>query len=172
MKIRGTIKSLNDINIIDNPEVGDCVMLEDGRCFTFTEDGWGEFSKEDVSKLNLQMTQYDWNRMLAENLPGIKNLYPVKRKIREFAYADNEEHIFMLLCRELNYYTIFAVDGTQNNDIEQVEDAMVECLLYNGEILAVDKEGDMLECWVRTTADKEPHVFYFFNYDGGYIKCG
>ena len=75
----------------------------------------------------------------------------------------------MLLCRDLNYYTLFVIDLESDVRIEQ---EVLECLKELGTIKSVEEFEDknVVEIWVQPE-DSDPVVMYFFNYDKGVIPC-
>ena len=72
----------------------------------------------------------------------------------------------MLLCRDLNYYTMFIL----NEDGPNFEDEVVECLRVLGEIKSIEIYEELIECWI-TDAENTAHVAYLFDYSQGVIEC-
>jgi len=40
-----------------------------------------------------------------------------------------------------------------------------------GTIKDISKEDGAIGCWVLTPKDDEAHIFFLFNYDGGFERC-
>lgn len=76
---------------------------------------------------------------------------------------------YMLLCRELNYYTVFQ---RQFTGLEDFGDVVIECLENLGNIKSIEVTEDKtaIEAWI-VNSDNEAHVVYLFNYDQGVIIC-
>ena len=169
MQIRGSVKSLEDLRIIDNPQQGDTAFVgeeENGKPYVYTEDNeWIELNTENKD-FNLGLTQYQLSKMVIAQLPDYTNLYAAKKKIREFTHKEGQ--VFMLLCNELHYYTVFYLEPS---GYEKIEDVVIECLQSCGTIKVIDKNPDAIECWIISSKDGEPHVFYLFNYEGGFERC-
>jgi hypothetical protein len=75
----------------------------------------------------------------------------------------------MVLCRDINYYTVFMIDGDAN---EKFEDVLLECLKTFGQIKAIDEVDGAFEIWIENEFfDGGPYAFYFFPYDIGVERC-
>lgn len=112
---------------------------------------------------------YDINKMLIAGMPNYtpEDIIDSKKNIREFI-NENPANVYMLLCHDLRYYTIFL----KNNNYEEfMEDVVIECLEYFGDIKSIDynEESRAVELWF--TYEEEPHVAYLFGYDEGVVLC-
>jgi hypothetical protein len=91
--------------------------------------------------------------------------------IRDFILKTQNKY-YMLLCRDINYYTLFAIDAFRNTE-EILENVMIdECITrYMGDIKSIEltEAGDAIEIWY--TAPDDTYVMYFFPYDAGVIVC-
>ena len=91
--------------------------------------------------------------------------------INQFTQANS---YYMLLCRDINYYTIFET-GWDESD-ETVGEAVVDCFNYiSGELKAIDltDDGNAVEIWFAISEENRlvARCAYFFNYDEGVILC-
>ena len=122
---------------------------------------------EDI-KVNggMNLSLYEMNKQVISQLPEIEDI-AVLTPIRKYKNKDGK--YFMLLCRDLNYYTLFVIDLESDVRIEQ---EVLECLKELGTIKSVEEFEDknLVEIWVQPE-DSDPVVMYFFNYDRGVIPC-
>ena len=122
---------------------------------------------EDI-KVNggMNLSLYEMNKQVISQLPEIEDI-AVLTPIRKYKNKDGK--YFMLLCRDLNYYTLFVIDLESDVRIEQ---EVLECLKELGTIKSVEEFEDknVVEIWVQPE-DSDPVVMYFFNYDKGVIPC-
>lgn len=122
---------------------------------------------EDI-KVNggINLSLYEMNKQVISQLPEIEDI-AVLTPIRKYKNKDGK--YFMLLCRDLNYYTLFVIDLESDVRIEQ---EVLECLKELGRIKSVEEFEDknLVEIWVQPE-DSDPVVMYFFNYDRGVIPC-
>lgn len=122
---------------------------------------------EDI-KVNggINLSLYEMNKQVISQLPEIEDI-AVLTPIRKYKNKDGK--YFMLLCRDLNYYTLFVIDLESDVRIEQ---EVLECLKELGRIKSVEEFEDknLVEIWVQPE-NSDPVVMYFFNYDRGVIPC-
>jgi hypothetical protein len=78
------------------------------------------------------------------------------------------DKFFMLLGKEIGYYTVFMREPIAN---ETIGEAVIDCLNSIGTIKSIDKleNNDAIEIWV--VKENEPTVLYFFPYNEGVIIC-
>ena len=84
----------------------------------------------------------------------------------------------MLICRDINYYTLFATIGNDKIPLEppeRIEKEVLACVKDIGELRSAEEiEGtEAVEIWVQPKEEygPDPLVMYFFNYDKGVIRC-
>ena len=91
-----------------------------------------------------------------------------KRLIYDFLQGYKHTKYFMLLLKELSYYTLFV--SNDNND-ENMSDVIIECLSNLGHIIDINNESEgAIEVWIKDS-NEEAHIGYFFPYDQGVIEC-
>ena len=131
-------------------------------------EGWTELNMEGV----ISMNAYDVNKQIIGQLEILDEaaLEEKHKLIREFVNKTNNKY-FMLLCRDLNYYTLFVYDT--HDAQECIDDVVIECANFLGKIKAIDTTEDQeaIEIWITNSSDST-HVMYFFAYDTGVIECG
>ena len=124
---------------------------------------------EEKQKVNgsLNMSMYELNKCVVRQLPSMteEQLAAAGDLIDSF---QKENKYFMLLGKDLDYYTIFQ---TKENMEETMGEAVIDCLSNLGDIKAIDltPEEQTIEIWI--TQNSEAYVLYLFNYDEGVILC-
>ena len=119
------------------------------------------------------MSMYELNQQ------AYKNVKPMtKEKINNavFDILDYmEKHIdckyYMLLCRELNDYTLF--NKINVSSFQTSARTVIEIASSRGALLDVRPNEEMgyIEFWVKHNSDNEPHMYLFFNAADFVIEC-
>ena len=82
--------------------------------------------------------------------------------------SDNSFH--MLLCKDYNYYTIFAP-----NDIITIEftATVYDIIVGLGAVYSIENTEDgAIEIWIKPEGEEMPYAFYLFPYDAGVVYYG
>lgn len=155
------------------PEPGQVVFIKDydtdtGRLQTWTGTEWCDIKADANSEVS--MTSYEINQQLISQLPALteNQIDEGKTKIYEFA-KNNYNQYYMLLCRDLNYYTVLKRDPLNAAPNDTLEQVVIECAQYLGNIKAIDATEGAIEIW--TSTNEGTYVMYFFGYDGGIELC-
>lgn len=134
-------------------------------------EGWQEVP--DKQETQMAMNIYDVNKQIINQLPPLVGESLIEKKIlvRNFILNTKNKY-YMLLCRDINYYTLFALDIYKNTD-ERLENIMLdECITQPlGDIKSIEvtEDGGAIEIWY--TAHDDSYVLYFFPYDAGVVVC-
>ena len=123
---------------------------------------------------NLNMNLYDLNKAAVIQLSNYSEADKQAAKDLINSYDDFAvtTRYYMLLCRELNYYTVFQRMFNASSH-ENFGDVVIECLENLGNIKSIDltESKDAIEAWVVDPNENEAYVAYLFNYDQGVIIC-
>ena len=164
------IEVVNTLEDVLEPYAGQIVNCEkDGKVYRWDPvEGWELFKfNGDIS-----MTAYEINKQIIGQLQIIDEevLNEKKSLIRDFV-SEQHNQFHMLLCRDINYYTVFAIEKKLAD--ECIEDVVIECANDIGSIKAIDltEDKNAIEIWVSNNSN-ETYVLYFFPYDNGVIICG
>jgi hypothetical protein len=168
-KVRITYRD-KDNNEILNPTDGEkAYSPETKKLYQWSADA-GEWKLID-GDINLGMTTYDLNKQIIGQMDVLdaEGLTAAANTLTTYAKAsDNIYH--MLLCRDINYYTIFKID-ILNEEVEGFGEVVLDCATDIGAIKSVDNTEDgAIEIWVHPV-DNEPVVMYLFPYDAGVVEC-
>lgn len=171
------VKKFEYLSAIKNRQDGEIVFVEDLNqeyYYLKEEDKWiPYFAEEELVTVKEGETPgtnlYQLNKMLVANLTnyGVEDIKSAKKLIRNFI-DENPANVYMLLCHDLRYYTIFLKNKSYE---ENMEDVVIECLEYFGDIKSIeyDEDSNVIELWF--TYEEEPFVAYLFGYDEGVILC-
>ena len=119
---------------------------------------------------NIQMNIYDLNKQLISQFAcfGKEQMSEAKETINFYGKEANNEY-YMLLCRDINYYTLFNINPDAST-LENFGGLVLECATDIGAIKAVERVEGAIEIWAHPI-DGEPLAMYLFPYDTGVIKC-
>lgn len=127
--------------------------------------------KEEVkANGNLQMNLYDLNKQIISQMPALDEEGVERALMTVMDYIKNTENKFyMLLCRDINYYTLFNI-STNITEPYACEEVLA-CAKDLGAVKSVEvNDNNAIEIWVQGE-DDEARVMYLFPYDGGVIEC-
>ena len=165
-KIKITYRD-KDNNIIVNPKEGELGYSPETEKLYIYKDGQWELIKGET---NLGLTMYDINKQIISQMGTLEDT------AREEAHllitdtvATSGQTYFMLLCRDINYYTLFKLDK-DNSGLCNVASEVFECTEDIGVLKSVESVEGAIEIWVHPT-DKDPLAMYLFPYDAGVIEC-
>lgn len=124
--------------------------------------------------INLGMTTYDLNKQIIAQIDvldeeGMKKAHDTLTNL----VIDTSQKYYMLLCRELNYYTLFYVykDLVVPPNLNHFSYDVIDCVHDIGAIKSVESISDgAVEIWAHQVCG-DPVVMYLFPYDAGVIEC-
>lgn len=127
-----------------------------------------ESEAEIINTTSSGMTIYDLNKMAIAQMPVMtkEQIADRGRKSLEAFYNYEVGH-YMLLCKDLSYYTVFeAHDNVKTHFI----DAVLEIVYDLGAIhdMFINDDG-VMEFWIRPEGDEEVYAFFLFPYDLGVV---
>ena len=87
---------------------------------------------------------------------------------KSFGLAKNQ--YWMLLCRELNDYTVFVAH--QQYDLGFLAGEVIGCATDRGQVLDVclDDRGEAYEIWIKISGTEEIHAYLLFPYGQAVIE--
>ena len=159
-----TVDTLSILNKLKLMEEGETAFVnKEQKIYKYTN---GEWVEQSVPEGKMNISVYDMNKQLIAQQSPIEDI-ALLTPVRKFKNKGGK--YFMLICRDIGYYTLFVVDPDGENRIEQ---EVLMCAKDVGVIKAVEEiEGtESMEIWVQPEGE-DPVVMYFFNYDKGVIQC-
>jgi hypothetical protein len=162
-----TVDSLSILNSLKIKEIGDTAYVtKEQKVYEYTEGGWVPKALPQ-GKINLSV--YDMNKQIISQL-GAADDITLLTPVRKFKNKGGK--YFMLICRDINYYTLFTVD---EDGEERIEREVLNCVKDIGELRSAEEiDGtEAIEIWIQPKEEygTDPLVMYFFNYDKGVIVC-
>ena len=111
-----------------------------------------------------QATLYQFNKTAMTSFPALQDLSSAEKLINDYTLKF-EENIYMLLCKDISYYTIFRQEDLIATEFSTLGDAVLTCVKEDlGEILSVELTEDEsgIEIWFKNK-DQEAFCMYLFN---------
>ncbi len=152
-----------------NNQKDEIALVEETRTmYKWDGTNWNIYKPEG----GIQTSLYELNQGAVTGLPpmGEDAIKTVKQQIATFVFNQDSKY-FMLLNNERKYYTVFITGYDTETDFNypKIEDEIIECLQYQGELKDVSNVPGGMEFWI--TSENASYVYYLFNYGGGVIKC-
>lgn len=146
---------------------GDIVYLTDKQQMVcYKDNNWVEITDEVQVKgtSNIEMNTYDMNKQIISQLPILSDLTEAEKTISTFA-RNSFNNDFMLLCKELSYYTIFQKTEDAFTHFSTFGDAVLTCAQDIGNIISVDymENTNTIEIWVRTKNNEDNVCMVLFD---------
>ena len=165
------VQNLQHLHAIQNHEPGELAYVEETKeIYSWDEEkGW---FKVEANTQGIDFNLYDLNKSVISQLdPMTPQQVSAKMEdiIRYFHKSDNAYH--MLLCRDFNYYTIFAPDSMLS--IPDFASAVCTIITELGEVYSIELlEDGAMEIWIKPNGEESPYAFYLFPYDAGVVYYG
>jgi hypothetical protein len=97
----------------------------------------------------------------------------LKTRINEWENKYFEGHFYMLLCREINYYTVFQHRKPIRAEFDTLGNAVIYILLESDWTIHSDEiEEDSDHCEIWATNKEDTFAFMLFPYDEGVVTYG
>lgn len=134
-----------------------------------------EYMDETIGSLEkveggVTMSMYEMNQQIISQLPT-HNEEQIKEDIKiinEFQ-KKHETKYFILLCKEISYFTGFIKEFIS---LESLGEVVIDCLKAVGEIKDIDASDPVyLDIWV-TTKSGETHCMHLFDFQYGVVEFG
>ena len=136
----------NYMDTLNNFSLNEMVYLEEeDKYMVYDGDKFVDIP-ETVKGEGLSMSLYDLNKSIISQLPVKKTqseLSDVRNLINDMSQS-NETESYMLLCKDVSYYTIFQKDQIKECDFTTLGGAVIECAQDLGDIVCADRTPDDL----------------------------
>lgn len=136
------------------------------KCYRYDAvEGWQYVPKDNTTEV--AMSVYDMNCQIISQLsPLTDDEQHEKSKIITQLIDETRSRFYMLLCRDINYYTVFM---RMPEAEEMMEEVVIDCAKYVGDIKAIEMADGAVEIWVSN--NEGTYAMYLFPYDGGVEVC-
>lgn len=146
---------------------GEIVYLTDlNKYVIYHNCQWEDLSDFQVKgENNITMSNYDLNKQIISQLPIQDDLTQSKNVIEKFINDNAHSNNFMLLCKDISYYTIFRKTDNFNAHYATSGDAVLNCANDVGDIIAVDymDSTNTVEIWIRTYNNQDNICMVLFD---------
>lgn len=151
-----------------NLKEGERALVGDKDYYVFKNGEW-----EKCAPAGLQLSLYELNQQVAANIPTLneEQIQEAKETINDFIQLYGDKKYFMLLGKDLSYYTMFVRSKVRG--APEFADEVIECLQGLGEIKSVktNEANGTVECWIKCSKEDIARVLYLFEYEMGVIEC-
>ena len=164
------VDNKNILEALKHHDEGELALVKDEeKIYRYENGAWVEHIPVDGK---LGMTVYQINQQVIPQLPNL-DADQINNGINAIDQFTNPNSYYMLLCRDINYYTIFITGNEESN--ETVGQAVIDCFSCMGaELKAIDltDDGNAIEIWFMVPGEELPAMCaYLFQYDEGVILC-
>ena len=179
------LNNLYDGEVVFNPETNMCYIYskgeliplgarEEDKIILFNEEdrimkaNYEDKIQEEKVNGNLNLSLYDLNKSAVGQLPDYTDEDFAKAVEVVNNFVGNDK-FYMLLGREVGYYTVFMREPTMT---ETIGEAVIDCLKYfssSVKSIEITEDGSGIEIWVMH--DDIATVMYFFPYNQGVVIC-
>lgn len=133
-----------------------------------------KYKQEHKNEKLAEMSLYECNRMLMAKQPDL-TIKDIESKVPylEKWFEDHPDRYFMLLCNELNYFTVFHQCTTTFGSFTKLAKEVLDLAIGSiGNIKAIETDTNgMIAIWGwQQEKDESPHCFYLFPYGQGVVE--
>lgn len=133
-----------------------------------------QYKQEHKDEKLAEISLYECNRMMMDKNPDLTSeQIAEKQALLEEWFEANPDKYFMLLCNELNYFTVFHQVTTTFGSFSKLAREVLDLAEnYIGHIKVVEKDTNgVIAIWGwQQEPDEYPHCFYLFPYGEGVIE--
>ena len=154
-------------NTVNNFQVGELVYLEDrDTCVMYNGKEFVDIPKEAKLEGNgLQISLYELNKSIVSQLAPKLTVEEQEGScalINDYRSLNGNIH-YMLLCKDISYYTIFEPVDSEKSDYAYLGNAVLDCVSDIGQFICADLTEDKgaIELWVRTTEEENLCMYLF-----------
>ena len=139
---------------------------DDNKKWVYDEEAqeWKEHETEGI-----QMSLYDMNKQLIAQMPPMEDTDKMIEIINNYKNKTDNSH-YMLLCRDINYFTLFEEDPFIAE--ERFATLVLECIHDLGIVhdMMITEDNGAIEIWVKPLSEEaDMLVMYLFAYDAGVV---
>ena len=149
-------KLLEYTKIVNNFSIGEIVHLTEDKKYVMYNGKEFVNVPEPKGEI-LSMNLYDLNKSIISQLP-VKTAQSEQEKERNIInkfFNKKGASSYMLLCKDISYYTIFNYENSKMAEYENLGYAVLDCIVAVGDLVCADEieDGSGIEIWVRTPDD-------------------
>ena len=140
-------------------------VQEEDKLYIYKDSKWEELKAEMIDS-NIKMNLYELNKqIMAQMEPYDIDKWEQAEKDINAWDSEQKASYYMLLCKEISYYTVFVNDGYEFHNLGQ---AVRECLEFVGNVVDIEINQDVIEIWIRELDNA--YCLHLFNYEEGIVS--
>lgn len=140
-------------------------VQEEDKLYIYKDSKWEELKAEMIDS-NIKMNLYELNKqIMAQMEPYDIDKWEQAEKDINAWDSEQKASYYMLLCKEISYYTVFINDGYEFHNLGQ---AVRECLEFVGNVVDIEINQDVIEIWIRELDNA--YCLHLFNYEEGIVS--
>lgn len=161
------IEQVEKLEDVLEPYHGQTVRCSsENKCYRYDAvEGWQYVPEDNTTEV--AMSVYDMNCQIISQLPPLnEQQLHEKAKLISGLIDETRNQFYMLLCRDINYYTLLMRVPEAD---EMMEEIVIDCATYVGHVKAIEQVEGAIEIWV--TNNNGTFAMYLFPYDEGVEIC-
>ena len=146
----------------------DIVFIQDeDTVYKFNNETQNWEQSQGTGKIDTKMSLFELNKQIMGQMPS----YTLEQWEKETLTIDEWDkqingRYYMLLCKEISYYTVFVNDGYE---LHSLGNAVRECLEFVGDVICIDyNDPYCIEIWIKI--ENEINCLHLFCYDEGVVS--
>lgn len=120
------------------------------------------------------MNLYEVNKQGYNLMPTLTQdqIYDYVQMIRDFISKDKKSRVFMILCHDTRYYTLYEKKSSDEEWLEKLPYEIIDTVNSLGEIKSIElaKENNGIEFWIKPYGCDEPFLYLLFDWTNGVIE--
>lgn len=154
-----TLAQLTENKKTNRFKKGEIVFVTDkNQCMVYDGEQWVEIQEEMKVQgtSNIELTTYDLNKQIISQMPIQEDWTELEKILNAFAKKSIHSD-YLLLCKDISYYTIFQKSSDIFVHFSSFGEAVLTCASDIGDIVAVDymDATNTVEIWVRKKESNE-----------------
>lgn len=165
------VKNKKFLQVIQAREGEVVYCEEEDAIYSFNNNEWQELKQPEKAP-SVGVPSYEIMKSLADALDKMNNKEIQEKKELIIDWKKQfKDRFFMLLGKEISYYTIFEHSAVY--EVPNLAEGVIECLENLGDILYIEENNDRtaIEIWIRQN-NQEPTILYLFPYGHGVVQIG
>ena len=166
------VPTLSALYALKNHTEGELFYCEENSKIYMWQDDKGH--ETNIENKGVSMNLYALNKNIINQLPTMDNTDIINKfdLFDELRAAAGNKH-YMMLCKDFNYYTIFASDAP-NAELSGFSATIAEIIDEIGEVKSIEftEDKSAIEIWIVPNESEDAYVFYLFPYDAGVVYFG
>lgn len=163
------VDDLLQLNALQIHEDGEYAYVKETQEIYCWHDGW---QKVDIQNQGIEVNLYELSKNIMSQMDPMteEELAELPHKILSWYAEDTKTNkYYMLLCRDINYYTLFAQEEV-GKDAVSFSEAVIDIVAPLGPVYGFEKtDAGALEFWIKPNESETPLAFYLFPYDAGVV---